>query len=226
MKMASVVLRISRLSRAFRIFRALAAAALALPLLPATAALAGEAEATFSTTEQSAVVQAAVAALREGNLERFAAQLDDEGRARLASPDKVRALRERIERRVARIEDLNFRTHLASRLRPDTHLGWVSNRVYLVDVHGADARGEPLMRVSVHCVGISLLDSFGATNKECRISKISDRALDSGTDNLAAGQAGVTSSGSLKQLAEDHSGAESSTDGTDTMPSATRAITR
>jgi hypothetical protein len=141
----------------------------------ATAALAGT-QTTYSSTEQSAVVQRALSALRAGNSAGFAALLDGQAHSRYATQSGAQRLRARIEARVSGAATINFKSEVEGRIQPDTHLV-VSHRDYTVEVlssaQGQGQAQEPVVKFSVRCMGFSFLDSFGGTQQGCRINEIS-----------------------------------------------------
>lgn len=155
--------------------RLIASAAALSPLLLATAALAG-APTTYSNTEQSVLVQQALSALRSGDQVSFAASLDEQAKSRFASESGARRLRARLEARALSGSTLNFKSEVSGRIQPDTLLV-VSHRVYTVEVQStAQAPGqfpEALGKFTVRCMGLSFLDSFGGTQRGCRITDIS-----------------------------------------------------
>jgi hypothetical protein len=152
--------------------RLLLAAALAVsPALLATAALADE---TFSHTNQNDLVLQAVASLREGRYDDFRGLLEDSALSQYGSDDRLRELRARLEQAAggAPTSSLNTRMELEGSLGPDTHI-LISNRTYTVDLLRDPSHADSIWSVSVHCIGASVLDSFGMTDKCCRITAIS-----------------------------------------------------
>jgi hypothetical protein len=154
------------MKKASLIARILAASAALSPLLLATAALAADLS-TYSSTPQSAVVEEALRALSSGDRGAFA-NLADEGIA--PQFDQHRAA---LSVKAGDVDPgkLNLYAQRTGHMRPDSWGGVVSNRVYQIQVHTPGyAR---IWDVSVRCMGISLLDAFGSTNRNCKIAKIS-----------------------------------------------------
>lgn len=187
----------------------LAALTVLSPLLLATAALAGP-QTTYSHTEQSAVVQRAISALRAGNQTAFAALLDGQAHSKFASPGGAQALRARIAARTTGASTINLKSEVQGRIRPDTLLV-VSHRDYTVEVLGSSQgpgqAQESIGKFSVRCMGLSFLDSFGGTQQGCRITEISTsgtaayaESADLEARSLAGGHSKVLREESLSPL--------------------------
>lgn len=183
-------------------FLKIAAAIAVSPLLLTTMALAGT-SVTYSRTQQSDTVLQAIAYMRAGDLEHFQDLLDETARNLYGTPQGMQKLRDILDRLAAGTTSIDTRSERDGTLKGDT-LMMISNRVYSVDVLGRHAGNlDPIFNAMVHCIGLSLVDSFGETNKRCRITEISadqhSREGSSASQNVAS----VRGRNEEKQIGDD-----------------------